>query len=60
MMKFIKNIFNGRNKQCNSVVCDGCNDYGYIIIKLGGFTSKMRCPKCDRGMKRHYENSGIL
>lgn len=31
----------------NSVICDGCNDYGYIVIKFGGFTSQMRCLKCN-------------
>lgn len=47
MKNFIKNLFKKRTDQCNSVICDGCNDYGYIVIKFGGFTSQMRCLKCD-------------
>ncbi len=53
MIKFIKNLFKSREQQCNipvvsnSVLCDGCNDYGYIVITFAGQSAKMRCAKCD-------------
>jgi len=31
----------------NSVICDGCNDYGYITVTFAGQSAEMRCLKCD-------------
>jgi hypothetical protein len=52
MFKFITNLFNRKNKLhitdvSNLVSCDGCNDYGYIVVTLGGKSCKMVCSKCD-------------
>ena len=53
MIKFIKNLFKSRTKQCNildvsnSVLCDSCNDYGYIVVTFAGKSAHLRCPKCD-------------
>lgn len=53
MIKFIKNLFKSSKQQCNipavsnSVVCDSCNDYGYIVITFSGKSAHLRCPKCD-------------
>ena len=37
----------------NSVICDGCNDYGYIIVTFGGHSAEMRCLKCDGKSNRN-------
>ena len=56
MIKFIRNLFKGIKQKCNipvvsnSVICDCCNDYGYIDVLFGQngkYDSQIICPKCN-------------
>lgn len=51
MIKYLKNIFSKKQQVENieeaNVLCDCCNDYGYIVITFAGHTAKLLCPRCN-------------